>query len=749
MEIVKKILSIFIIIVFFAFNTNAQKRTLKVVDATTGETIPFANVCLEAVDIGDDYYYITDNNGEVILEANGEFDLAVSFIGYKTHRCKVNTSDKLLIKLKADIFALEQVVITGQYRPILKDSSIYAISVIDANLIERRGAVDLGSALKSQPSIKISQDGVSGANINILGLGGENIKIMIDGVPIIGRICGNIDLAQISMSNVKHIEIIEGPMSVVYGSNALAGTVNIITKNNKWNSNLLTFKTHVESYGRLNSNLFGSIKRGGHMVSGSLARNFFDGKSVNSTDRRSKWKGRTQYTGDMSYAYTRKKVSFRTKVNYFTELMKSKGSIDGEGGPNPNATDVNHNTERYGLSTFLDFKHSSKKATNIQGSVSIYDRSLNTVRKNMSDLSETFLRGDTTSFVNYMARGVFSNRISNKMEYQVGLDFSSETGEAKRIAGKSQNISDYAVFITGKRSFWNVLTFQPGLRYAYNTKFKTPLLYSLNAKLQITDNIKFRSSFAKGFRAPTLKEMYLDFFHASYNIKGNRNLDPESSHTFNSVLEYSKQNGNKSFFKIEGKAYYNKIKNRIGFDMVSKDTLSGIETWQNINRGFIETIGGIANVDYKLNNTWAFNVNYAYSGITSLLYLRDNSKSKFHFSSKILTSVEYKLPKYNFYTRIEHVYNGKEGARYIDEVSGKEPIVDDYHDLNLTVSKAFFKRRLNVSMGAKNLLNNTDLAVRGTSSGNSSGGHSSTTQYRLMSLGTSYFLTVNLKLSKN
>ncbi len=81
--------------------------------------------------------------------------------------------------------------------------------------------------------IRLDQSGVFGTNLSIRGLGGENLKVLIDGVPVIGRLNGNLDLGQMNINNADHIEMVEGPMSVIYGSNALAGVVNIITKENK------------------------------------------------------------------------------------------------------------------------------------------------------------------------------------------------------------------------------------------------------------------------------------------------------------------------------------------------------------------------------------------------------------------------------------------------------------------------------------------------------------------------------------
>jgi len=84
--------------------------------------------------------------------------------------------------------------------------------------------------MNTQLNIRIGQDNILGSSMSINGLSGQNVKVMVDGVPVIGRLEGNIDLSQINMNNVSKIEIIEGPMSTIYGTDALGGVVNIITQ---------------------------------------------------------------------------------------------------------------------------------------------------------------------------------------------------------------------------------------------------------------------------------------------------------------------------------------------------------------------------------------------------------------------------------------------------------------------------------------------------------------------------------------
>ncbi|MEL6132646.1 MAG: TonB-dependent receptor plug domain-containing protein, partial [Bacteroidota bacterium] len=126
-------------------------------------------------------------------------------------------------------YAVDSVVITGQYTPQSLDQAIHPIRTISAEKIERMAAVNLGDVLENELNIRLSQDNILGQSLSIQGLSGENVKILIDGVPVIGRQNGNIDLGQLNLLGIERIEVVEGPLSVNYGTQALAGTINLIT----------------------------------------------------------------------------------------------------------------------------------------------------------------------------------------------------------------------------------------------------------------------------------------------------------------------------------------------------------------------------------------------------------------------------------------------------------------------------------------------------------------------------------------
>lgn len=121
-----------------------------------------------------------------------------------------------------------QVVVTGTRNEVrLKDSPV-RVEVIGKDRIAATGMTDLSDLLKEQPGLLIAGTVRSGVQMN--GLGPDYTLILIDGQPVIGRVAGVLDLSRISVGNIERVEIVKGPMSSMFGSEALAGVINIITK---------------------------------------------------------------------------------------------------------------------------------------------------------------------------------------------------------------------------------------------------------------------------------------------------------------------------------------------------------------------------------------------------------------------------------------------------------------------------------------------------------------------------------------
>ena len=221
-----------------------QQGTIKIIDSKSKEAIPFATVCFQGLKTVTLKQAVSDMDGKVPNDIKETSKIAITYVGYETLLDTIEPGVSTTLLLIPAVMNMSEFVVTGQFKPEKADKSIYKINVINSRQIERKAATNLTDLLSTESHVRISQGGVMGANLSFMGLTGENVKILVDGVPVIGRLDGNIDINQLNLYNVDHVEIIEGPMSVVYGSNAIGGVVNIITKENKNSSFSGKFMTH-------------------------------------------------------------------------------------------------------------------------------------------------------------------------------------------------------------------------------------------------------------------------------------------------------------------------------------------------------------------------------------------------------------------------------------------------------------------------------------------------------------------------
>jgi len=247
----------------------SQNTSIEVLDANSKEGIGYANIVLFKVDGQFIEGYTTNSMGIAKFDINQRVKYKVSYLGYESLEGQIGRGEQLSLEMQEQNNVLDDVVITGQYAPRKADQSIYKIEVIDNLQLQLRGVNNLADALSQETFIRLTTDPSLGTSLEMQGMGGENVKYLIDGVPIIGRVGGDIDLSQINMDNVDHIEIVQGPMSVVYGTDALAGVVNIITKKNTAKKNLVKITSYTDSKNNYNLGFYSSIIRGRSTITAS------------------------------------------------------------------------------------------------------------------------------------------------------------------------------------------------------------------------------------------------------------------------------------------------------------------------------------------------------------------------------------------------------------------------------------------------------------------------------------------------
>jgi len=189
---------------------------------------------------------------------------------------------------------LDEVIVTAQYMPQSEKNAVYKVKILNQKIINKKAANNLRELLQQELNLDLEQNSVFGTSLEIQGVSKENIKILIDGVPVIGRLNGVIDLNQINLSSIERVEVIEGPVSVFYGTDAMGGIINLITKKEQ-NENIKgSMSSYLESIDAVNLNGELGYKFGNNTLRINGGYYHFNGLSTNEAPRNLNWEEREQ-----------------------------------------------------------------------------------------------------------------------------------------------------------------------------------------------------------------------------------------------------------------------------------------------------------------------------------------------------------------------------------------------------------------------------------------------------------------------
>ena len=206
----------------------------KVIDEDTEEAIVGASVYLE----GTGYGAFTDGSGRYVLSdvPVGTYALRVSIVGYtrETRRIIVQEGDPIRIDVELRVAPIlgEEIVVTATRTPAIIKNVPIRTEIITSERIREKAATTVYEALDAEPGVRVEQQ-CSNCNFSILrveGLEGGYTQTLIDEQPTFGGLAGVYGLQQIQTGNIERIEVVKGSGSALYGSDALGGVVNIITK---------------------------------------------------------------------------------------------------------------------------------------------------------------------------------------------------------------------------------------------------------------------------------------------------------------------------------------------------------------------------------------------------------------------------------------------------------------------------------------------------------------------------------------
>ena len=565
----------------------------RVVDLATGQPLIGVNVMVIGTHRGD----ATDMEGRFTIAGlpPGNITLLTSAIGYEDARTSVQLPrrDPLDIRLRETFFQMDEIVVTGtRTEKVFRDVPI-ATEVISRQDILDSGARNMGELLEQRSGVTVNPGVEGGQTVNLLGIDSKYILIMVDGQPVTGKFNNRISLDQISTTMVDKVEIIKGPSSAMYGSEAMGGVINIITNRRLsaaplavrsrftgsregWNPFYLD---HGKRDLRLNfdqdwKNLRLQLDVDGLWANVDKSIKYID------VDRYQKLALRSDLTWQIAPAHA---LSFWLNRFGTTEenLLRSQDIVTA-------TTEVERTTvlleHRWQVTPALHLKTVGRQ-DRYGRQFSRLDEGASTTRENETEAEVNLVYETTTVTVN------------------AGAELGRDDYRNERVSGGRHRRSLIGVYLQAEWQLLSDLTLIAGGRGDDNDEI-TPI-YSprLAAMWSIGERLKLRASWGKGFRMPSFMERYMDWSHLQYGyaIIGNPDLRPETSEGVNLGLEYY----HPGLYQVTVTVYQNRFDDMIDDFMLEP----GLFTYKNVGQVHFNglEIQGRWNVSRSWLASWGYN----------------------------------------------------------------------------------------------------------------------------------------------
>lgn len=538
---------------------------------------------------------------------------------------------------------LNPVVVTGTGTYHKAENAPVAVRVISKKELQDANVTNLQDALaKLTPNLTTHTSGM-GTFVNFNGVSDDYLIILENG----RRISGDDRWNRISMDNIKRIEIMPSAASVLYGSDAMAGVINIITDDNATAEPSIhaSSSTKYMRKGRLDEdinlditqgkfsshtsfnhrqadnwqvNKYQEFEEGDNKVAKLTGRPMSQGFRSENLNQKFTWRFNDQWDVYAKGNYYNHNTLRDHNAQYFTQKKTTKnGTTAYTYTPKQAYTyDMHHESYNIGAGArwtpsrnvhiYLDLYTDNYKSD--------YDYWQTTEEEAYSETRKK------THYYNETLKGIFRLNSWNKIIGGIEMEQNVLKSASDNIEKESTNT--YNIFAQDELSICKMLDAVVGLRYTYNDNFDSHL--TPNAALFFhTGGVRLRVSYAGGYRTPTLSQMYAtdQAKTSSRYTLSNQNLKPETNHFWNSNAEYSNK-----WMSVSVSAYINKIKDMINYRTMTNSEIDADATLRNLrdNDGWMTirqrdnidnaTIKGIsANVKFLLPYGFTVGGGYTYT----------------------------------------------------------------------------------------------------------------------------------------
>ncbi|MFI3266617.1 MAG: TonB-dependent receptor [Rikenellaceae bacterium] len=555
----------------------------------------------------------TNYNGEFSLELRSLDSrvLRVSFVGYTTLEVEVEkqSESRVDVALEVSQYAVEEVVVTGSRieRP-LKETPVIT-RVISSERIAQVNPVDFASLLQYElPGIQFSYNSMSQLQeINFQGVGSEYIVFLIDGERIAGEGADqNIDFNRINVNDIDRIEVVRGAASTLYGSNALGGVINIITKsaNRPFTADISARyagdngQTYSASVGT-KQNRFSSYTTVGYRQRDSYTIEDTEGQTTTTIDA----DGAVSSSDASAYSMTILGYEAYDASQKFGYAFTDNLSASVKATYYNNTRALSEGEKNYDIYKDITVTPTVKYLIDANNQIDfaytydIYDKD--------QDYFEAGIV--TTDYRNiiHIGRVNYSGKFNNHT-LSAGVEYENEYLKHYMLADSSSATrSSISMYLQNDYKFSDKFNIVAGLRGDYETEYDLNLTPKVSAMYRPIEYLTIRANYAMGYRSPSLKELYQEYDMGGlgwFYLYGNADLTPERSTQYSLSGEYTN-----SGFNTSVTAYHNKFKDKIALQ-TTEDGLN----YQYVNADNAKTTGVEFIARYKSNAGWSVMGSYSF-----------------------------------------------------------------------------------------------------------------------------------------
>lgn len=508
--------------------------------------------------------------------AAGSYALRVQRAGYaaRTLTLTVPADEELRLELAPQALALDAFVVTASRRMQRLAEAPITTELIGKEELRRSGASDLSTALGEQTGIQLSGGRPYGEGVMLQGFSTERVLVLLDGQPLGGRIAGTQDVSRIPISIVERVEVVKGSQSALYGSEAMGGVINIVTRrpSERWTGGGdLTLGTQ----NRLDTSLSASGKLGGAALlvqGGRRAADAAPGRVDQGGAFSERWDGLAKAVFSPTERTTLELGSFLVdesqrwnsgQLYYFVDNQQHTARAS--------ASWAGERDHLSGTLYFSDFEHLFRRA---------------------AQTTPAGPEGDHETQRLWKAEALYNLALGRH-----ALDLGVEAAREERTSDRALHVPPLhsaepfaqATFSRGN------LSVVPGGRLSWSEQWGSAFTPRLALLYRPTSPLALRASVGRGYRAPNFEELYLEFLNVGpgfgYVVRGNPELRPETATNLSAGAEWAQGR-----FYLRAQTFHNRFDDFIENILVADSSGLDIYSYGNVARGItqgVELEGGL------------------------------------------------------------------------------------------------------------------------------------------------------------